>query len=117
MMPHLLTAKTADTTWYDLPYPISVYTFPGEAFIHAVNLDSRYLHIELTDGRLLSIPLWWIPTVHRAAPEERMKAEISPDRKMIIWDPDKCSINDELDVEQYLGTRRPEFNNDRNLTH
>ena len=46
-----------------------------------------------------------------------MKAEISPDRKMIIWDPDKCSINDELDVEQYLGTRRPEFNNDRNLTH
>jgi hypothetical protein len=103
--------------FYDLPHPISEYTFPSEPFVQTVNLDNRYLHIELTDGRLLSIPLWWIPSVHDAAPEERMKAEISRDRKMIIWDPDKCAINDELDVEQYLGMRRPEFNNDRNLTH
>ena len=31
-----------------------------------------------------------------APPEEREKYEISQDRRMIIWDPDKCSINDEV---------------------
>ena len=63
------------------------------------------MHLELTDGRTLSVPLSWIPTLHNARPEEREKYEISQDRKMIIWDPDKCSINDEVRIDDYLGGR------------
>ncbi|HLF74497.1 MAG TPA: DUF2442 domain-containing protein [Anaerolineales bacterium] len=59
----------------------------------------------MTDGRILSVPLWWIPSLHSAAPEEREKYEISQDRKMIIWNPDKCSINDEVRIDDYLGNR------------
>jgi len=59
----------------------------------------------VTDGRILSVPLWWIPSLHSAAPEEREKYEISQDRKMIIWNPDKCSINDEVRIDDYLGNR------------
>ncbi|MEW6284925.1 MAG: DUF2442 domain-containing protein [Chloroflexota bacterium] len=96
------------TKWYDIPYPASAYTFPREALIHRVRFDKEYMHVELTDGRLLSIPLWWIPTLHNAAPEEREKYEISQDRKMIIWDPDKCAINDEVRIDDYLAPPPPD---------
>ena len=88
---------------YKVQYPISAYTFPREARIHQVRFDDEYMHIELTDGRVLSSPLWWIPTLYDASPEEREKYEINRDRTMIIWDPDKCAINDEVRVADYLG--------------
>lgn len=88
--------------WYDIPYPASAYTFPQETLVHDVRFDNDYVHLELTDGRILSLPLWWIPTLHNAEPEEREKYEISRDRKMIVWDPEKCSINDEIWIEDYL---------------
>ena len=88
---------------YKVQYPISAYTFPREARIHQVRFDDEYMHIELTDGRVLSLPLWWIPTLYDASPEEREKYEINRDRTMIIWDPDKCAINDEVRIADYLG--------------
>ena len=91
--------------WFDVAYPASAYTFPQDALLHRVRFDKDFMHLELTDGRLLSIPLWWIPTLHNASPEEREKYEISQDRKMIIWDPDKCSINDEVRIDDYLAGR------------
>jgi uncharacterized protein DUF2442 len=91
--------------WYDIAYPASAYTFPREALLHRVRFDKDYMQLELTDGRILSVPLSWIPTLHNAAPKEREKYEISQDRKMIIWDPDKCSINDEVRIDDYLAGR------------
>lgn len=32
--------------------------------------------VELTDGRIMSVPLCWIPTVYHASPEERAKYEL-----------------------------------------
>jgi hypothetical protein len=88
---------------YKIQYPISAYTFPEEAHIHRVWFDDKYMHVELTDERILSIPLWWIPTLYNADPEEREKYEINQARTMIIWDPDKCAINDEIRIADYLG--------------
>jgi|GEM_PF-459518 len=88
---------------YKIQYPISAYTFPREAKIHQVRFDDAHMLIELTDGRTLSVPLWWIPTVHNALPKDREKFEISRDHTMIIWDPDKCSINDGVRIADYLG--------------
>jgi hypothetical protein len=87
---------------YKIQYPVSAYTFPGEARIHRVRFDDKYIHIELMDERILSIPLWWIPTLYNALPDEREKYEINQSRTMIIWDPDKCAINDELRIADYL---------------
>ena len=94
------------TRWYDIPYPVSAYTFSREALLHSVRFDKDYMHLELTDGRILSVPLWRIPTLHHAEPQEREKHEISRDHKMIVWDPDKCSINDEVRIDDYLAPRR-----------
>ena len=88
---------------YEVKYPISAYVFPKEALIHWVRFDDEYLHVELTDGRILSLPLWWIPTLYNAAPEDREKFEIGRNRTMIIWDPAKCAINDEVRIADYLG--------------
>ncbi len=91
---------------YDIPYPASAYTFPREALIKAARFDKDYVHVELDDGRILSIPLQWIPSLYNAPSRERKKFEISQDRMMMIWDPDKCAINDELRVADYLGPCR-----------
>jgi len=91
--------------WHEIPYPASAYTFPREALLHRVWFDENYLHMELTDGRVISVPLWWIPTLQNASPGEREKYEISQDRKMIIWDPGKCAINDEVRIDDYLHNR------------
>ena len=60
------------------------------------------MDMELTDGRVLSVPLWWIPTLYHALPEEREKYEINQSRTMLIWDPDTCAINDEMRISDYL---------------
>jgi Protein of unknown function (DUF2442) len=93
---------------YEIQHPVSAYTFPRETHIHQVRFDDKSMHVELTDGRVLSVPLWWIPTLHSASPEERGKYEISRDRTMIIWDPDKCAINDEVRIADYMGAFREE---------
>jgi hypothetical protein len=103
----LTNVKQSESTtkWYDIPYTASAYTFPGEAFLHRVDFEDGYMRLDLTDGRVLLVPLWWIPTLYNAEAEDREKYEISQDRKMIVWDPDKCSINDEVRVDDFLITR------------
>lgn len=88
---------------YRVQYPISAYTFPQEARIHGVSFDDERMRVELTDGRVISVPLWWIPTLYNAAPEEREKYEINQARTMLVWNPDKCAINDEVRIVDYLG--------------
>jgi hypothetical protein len=95
--------KRTEVKRYRIQYPISAYTFPREALIHQVQFDKERIHVELTDGRILSLPLWWIPTLYNASPEEREMYEINQGRTALIWDPDKCAINDELRIADYLG--------------
>jgi len=91
---------------YKIRHSIEEYTFPKEAYVHAVVFDEKYMHVELTDERVISIPLMWIPTLYNASDKDRKKFEISQNRKMIIWDPEKCGINDEINILDYLGPIR-----------
>ena len=97
-----LADKQTETKRYAIQYPLSAYTFPQEAQIGKVGFDDDHIHVTLTDGRKLSIPLWWIPTLYYAPEEELGKYEINRSRTMIIWDPDKCAINDEIRIADYL---------------
>jgi hypothetical protein len=47
---------TTEIKQYKDQYPISAYTFPDEARIHRVRFDDEYIHVTLTDGRVLSTP-------------------------------------------------------------
>lgn len=88
---------------YKIQHSIDEYTFPTEAHIHAVTFDEKHMHVELLDQRVISIPLWWIPTLHNASDENRNKFEINQSRTMIIWDPEISGINDEISIADYLG--------------
>ena len=88
---------------YKVQHSIDEYTFPKDAYIHDVTFDEKYMHVELTDQRMISIPLWWIPTVYNASMDDRRKFEINQSLTMIIWDPAKCKINDEINIADYLG--------------
>lgn len=105
-------AKTNDilneTRRYDIKYPATEYTYPREAVIHEVKIDENFINVELTDGRILSIPMWWIPSVYNAPPQDRLKFEINRGRTMLIWDPEKGSINDEIKIEDYLAPQAAE---------
>ena len=100
------SGKLSTVQRFTVQYPLSAYTFPREARIEQARFDHEYLHVGLTDGRILSIPLRWIPTLAAAAPEEREKYEINPSRTMLVWDPAKCAINDELSIADYLNPGR-----------
>ena len=97
---------TTNIKRYKVQHSIDEYTFPREAYIHAVKFDDTHMHVELTDGRMISIPLWWIPTVYNASDEDRNKFGINQSRTMIIWDPEKSGINDEISIADYLGPTR-----------
>ena len=91
---------------YKIQYSVDEYTFPKDAYVHNVTFDEKYMHVELTDGRIISLPLMWIPTLYNASDEDRKKFEISQNRTMIIWDPEKSGINDEINIVGYLGPTR-----------
>lgn len=91
---------------HKVQHSIDEYTFPTESYIHDVTFNEKHMHVELTDQRVVSIPLWWIPTVYNAPMEDRLKFEINQSRTMILWDPNKCSINDEINIADYLGPSR-----------
>lgn len=66
-----------------------------------MQIDESYVRMELTDGRILSIPLHWIPTVYDAAPEDREKFRVNSSQNIIVWDPEEGPINEELRVQDY----------------
>ena len=105
MLTAVKPVEQTEIKWYDIPFPATAYTFPEADLIEDVTFDDQYIHLHLTDGRILAIPLWWLPTVYHAEPGERIKFAISADRKRIIWDPDDGAINDELQIQDYLTSR------------
>src|SRR5689334_4990053 len=106
------TSEKMKVKRYKIKHSIDEYTFPKEAYIHSVTFDTNYMHVELTDERVLSIPLMWIPTLYNASDEDRRKFEISQNRRMIIWDPEKSGINDEINIVDYLGPTRADEETD-----
>ena len=50
----------------------------------SVRFDDNSMWVDLSDGRILAVPLAWFPRLLHAAPEQRLKFEISPSG--LHWD-------------------------------
>lgn len=87
---------------FKIQYAAREYTFPKVVKISSVRFDETYIHVTLTDERILSIPLKWIPSLYHAKPAEREKYKINQTKRMLIWDPDESEINEEVRIEDYL---------------
>ncbi len=73
-------------------------TVATDARAASVTFDNDYLHCELTDGRIVSVPIIWYPRLWKAAPEHRNDYEIIGDGYGIHWH----AIDEDLSVKGFL---------------
>ena len=58
---------------------------PTSALAKAVSFDDAAMHASLLDGRTLSVPLIWFPTLIAASPEQRARYEIAGGGISLHW--------------------------------
>ena len=49
---------------------------PTTALANEITFDDAMMHVALTDGRVISVPLIWFPVLHRATADQRRRYEI-----------------------------------------
>lgn len=66
----------------------------------SVSFDDSSMWVELSDGRVLGIPLIWFPRLCNAKPEELAQYELS--ERGIHWE----TLNEDISVAGLLAGRR-----------
>ncbi len=59
---------------------------PTTALAQSVGFDADLMHVELTDGRTVSVPLAWFPRLLAARPEQRARVQIGGGGRGLHWD-------------------------------
>ena len=65
----------------------------------SIRFDDSSFWVELSDGRMLGVPLAWFPRLLSATPEQRLDFELSP--RGIHWD----DLDEDISVEGLLAGR------------
>ena len=65
----------------------------------AVRFDERALWVDLTDGRIIGVPLAWFPRLLNATPKQREAVKLS--RIGLHWD----EIDEDISIAGLLGGR------------
>lgn len=76
---------------------------PTTALAKAVQFDDALMHVTLTDGRIVSVPLIWFPSLHSAAAEQRAQYEIGASGRSLHWP----ELDEDLSVAQLLAGADP----------
>ena len=77
--------------------------------IEGVECGDTELAVALKDGRRIAVPLWWLPRLHGATPEQRAGWRVMPFGDAIEWE----AIDEHVSVRGLLrgkpapGARRP----------
>ena len=58
---------------------------PTTALAKAVTFSESTLDVQLTDGRVISVPTVWFPRLHQATPEQRAQYEIGGGGVSLHW--------------------------------
>jgi hypothetical protein len=58
---------------------------PTSALANLVEFDDELMHVHLTDGRIISVPLMWFPLLREASPEQRTQYEIGAGGRGLHW--------------------------------
>lgn len=71
---------------------------PTTALAQAVTFDDSTMHVQLTDGRTVSVPLLWFPRLLAARPEQRAQVAIGGGGRGLHWD----ELDEDLSVAGLL---------------
>lgn len=58
---------------------------PTTALAKLVSFDDEMMHVSLTDGRQISVPIVWFPLLRGATAEQRKKYEICGGGTSLHW--------------------------------
>jgi len=58
---------------------------PTTALAKSVDFDADMMHVLLTDGRRISVPIAWFPLLLKASAEQRTKYEIGSGGASLHW--------------------------------
>ncbi len=58
---------------------------PVTALAKSVQFDRDMMHVLLTDGRIISVPIRWFPLLRGATPEQRERYEIGGGGISLHW--------------------------------
>jgi hypothetical protein len=67
----------------------------------AVRITHDSLHVDLADGRTISVPLWWYPRLLHATADERKNWRLAGTGRGIHWE----NIDKDISVEGLLAGR------------
>ncbi len=71
---------------------------PTMALAKSLSFDDELMHVTLTDGRVLSVPLIWFPILYAATADQRLRYEIGMGGRSLHWP----EIDEDLAVGQLL---------------
>ena len=71
---------------------------PTTALAKSVEFTDEVMHVFLTDGRTLGVPLLWIPSLSSATPEQRANIEIGGGGISLHWP----EIDEDLSVANLM---------------
>ncbi|CAN5365097.1 hypothetical protein BH10ACI2_BH10ACI2_07740 [soil metagenome] len=58
---------------------------PTTALAFSVEFDKEMMHVSLTDGRVVSVPIIWFPLLREASPSQREHYEIGAGGHGLHW--------------------------------
>jgi len=58
---------------------------PTSALAKSVEFDDEMMHVYLTDGRIISVPVIWFPSLRDASPRQRNRYEIGAGGNGLHW--------------------------------
>jgi len=71
---------------------------PTTALAKSVEFKDEMMHVFLTDGRIISVPLIWFPTLQHASPEQRAHYEIGAGGRGLHWP----ELDEDLSVAGFM---------------
>jgi Protein of unknown function (DUF2442) len=81
------------------PNPGHVQAYiPTTALAKTVSFDDALMHVTLTDGRIVSVPIIWFPLLHAATSEQRNQYEIGAGGHALHWP----ELDEDISVGQLL---------------
>ena len=76
---------------------------PTTALAKAVEFTDDLMHVTLTDGRVVGVPLVWFPVLHAATPEQRAAVRIGGGGVVLHWP----ELDEDLSVAGLLAGAAP----------
>jgi hypothetical protein len=71
---------------------------PTTALAKTIQFDADLMHVTLTDGRIISVPVIWFPLLHHASAEQRNDYEIGAGGRSLHWP----ELDEDIAVAQLL---------------